>query len=99
QISYVDDVVPILEARCVSCHRDNGVAPWSMSSHQMVRGWSAMMRETLMTRRMPPGQIDYQDVDRFVDVHHITDNEIMTLVHWIDQGAMNNDNTDPLLGV
>ncbi len=98
-ISYVDDVVPILEERCVSCHRDNGVAPWAMSSHQMVQGWSAMMRETLMTRRMPPGQIDYLDVDRFVDVHHITDEELMTLVHWIDSGAQHSGGEDPLASI
>ena len=98
-ISYVDDVVPILEERCVTCHRDSGVAPWSMSSYQMVRGWSAMMRETLLTRRMPPGQIDHRDIDRFVDVHHITDQEMMTLIHWIDAGALNNSEADPLLDI
>ncbi len=98
-ISFVDDVVPILKARCVSCHKDNGVAPWAMSSHDMVRGWSAMMRETLLTRRMPPGQIDYKDIDKFVDVHYITDEEMITLVHWIDRGALNNGEIDPLLEI
>jgi thiol-disulfide isomerase/thioredoxin len=98
-ISYASDVVPILEKRCVSCHKENGVAPWAMSSYEMVRGWSAMMRETLLTRRMPPGQIDYQDVDKFVDVHYITDEEMTTLVHWIDRGAPNQDAIDPLLDI
>jgi len=98
-ISFVDDVVPILKARCVSCHKDNGVAPWAMSSHDMVRGWSAMMRETLLTRRMPPGQIDYKDIDKFVDVHYITDEEMITLVHWIDRGALNKGEIDPLLEI
>ena len=98
-ISFVDDVVPILQERCVSCHRENGVAPWAMSSYEMVRGWSAMMRETLLTRRMPPGQIDYKDIDKFVDVHYITDEEMVTLVHWIDRGALNKDDIDPLLEI
>jgi len=99
EISFVDDIVPILKERCVSCHKENGVAPWAMSSYEMVRGWSAMMRETLLTRRMPPGQIDYKDIDKFVDVHHITDEEMITLVHWIDQGALNKDKIDPLLEI
>ncbi|MDT8429584.1 MAG: redoxin domain-containing protein [Pseudomonadales bacterium] len=98
-ISYVEDIAPILERRCVSCHREGGVAPWAMSSHQMVRGWSTMMRETLLTRRMPPGQIDPLDIDRFEDVHHITDQEMMTLIHWIDAGAVNDDDFDPLLSI
>src|SRR5690606_6161181 len=96
KVSYVNDVVPVLERRCVTCHRDGGVAPWSMDSHQMVSGWSAMMRATLPTMRMPPGQIDNTYLDRFVDVHSISDAEKRTLVQWIDQGAPVDGEMDPL---
>ena len=95
-VSYANDVVPILEQRCVSCHRDGGVAPWSMDSHQMVSGWSEMMRETLLTMRMPPGQIDDTYVDNFTDVHSVSDSEKRTLVSWIDSGAAIDGSDDPL---
>lgn len=95
-ISYVSDVVPVLEQRCISCHRDGGVGPWSMDSHQMVSGWSEMMRETLLTLRMPPGQIDDIYIDNFVDVHSISDDEKRTLVRWIDSGAPVDGGVDPL---
>lgn len=95
-VSYANDVVPILEQRCVSCHRDGGVAPWSMDSHQMVSGWSEMMRETLLTMRMPPGQIDDTYLDNFTDVHSISDSEKRTLVSWIDSGAAIEGSDDPL---
>lgn len=96
EVSYVNDVVPVLEQRCVSCHRDGGVAPWSMDSHQMVSGWSEMMRETLLTLRMPPGQIDDTFLDKFIDVHSISDSEKRTLVRWIDAGAPFDGQDDPL---
>lgn len=95
-VSYADDVVPVLERRCVSCHRDGGVAPWSMDSHQMVGGWSEMMRETLLTMRMPPGQIDDTFLHGFVDVYSISDSEKRTLVRWIDSGAAMDVQDDPL---
>jgi len=95
-ISYVRDIVPILERRCVDCHREGGVAPWSMDSHLMVSGWAPMIRETLLTMRMPPGQIDSAFIEKFVDVHFITDEEKTTLVNWIDQGALKDGNEDPL---
>ena len=95
-VSYVNDVVPVLERRCVSCHRDGGVAPWSMDSHQMVSGWSEMMRETLMTMRMPPGQIDDTYIDNFIDVHSISASEKRALVRWIDSGAEIDGQDDPL---
>ena len=37
-VSYTDDIVPILQENCVSCHHDGAIGPWSMSSHAMVRG-------------------------------------------------------------
>ena len=99
-VSYEHEVAPILVERCVSCHRDNGMAPWVMDSHQMVQGWSAMIKETLLTRRMPPGQIDYEFADRYEDVHHISHDEIATLVRWIETGALKGPGeNDPLEAV
>lgn len=95
--SYSDDIVPILKKHCVDCHRDGGIAPWSMSSHAMVQGWSKMMREVLMTRRMPPGQFDAHVGKPIEDAVIVTSTELQTLVHWIDAGAaMANEETDPL---
>ena len=62
----------------------------------MVSGWAPMIRETLLTLRMPPGQIDDEYVDQFVDVHTITNDEKKTLVKWIDDGAPLEGGDDPL---
>ena len=94
--SYQNDIVPILQERCIACHQEGGLAPWAMSSHQMIQGWAPMIRETVMTKRMPPGQIDNFNLDNFVDVHHITPQEQATLIHWIDAGAPMNGKSDPL---
>ncbi len=95
-VSYTQDIVPILERNCVSCHRDGAIAPWSMSSHTMVRGWSPMMREVVMTRRMPPGQIDHHVGKTFQNVAGLTTREKQQLIHWIDQGAPQDGAADPL---
>ncbi|MEH6571019.1 MAG: redoxin domain-containing protein [Halioglobus sp.] len=96
-VSYSEDVAPILERHCVTCHRDGGIAPWSMSSHAMVQGWSKMMREVLMTRRMPPGQFDAHVGKPIEDGVVVTPQELQTLVHWIDAGApITADEPDPL---
>lgn len=95
QISYQDEIVPIVQRRCTVCHVEDGLAPWAMVSHRMMQGWSPMIREVLITRRMPPGQIDTQ-VGEWGDIHTITDDELMTLVHWIDSGARREGEADPL---
>jgi len=95
-ISYADDIAPILEERCVTCHQEGGIAPFAMSNHQMVQGWSPMIRETLITKRMPPGQIGREFVSEFHDVNHITIEETQKLVAWINAGSRNEGSSDPL---
>ncbi len=98
-VSYAEDIVPILERRCLACHTDGGIAPFAMSNHQIVQGWSPMIREVLYTKRMPPGQIDNEYVHEFKDVSHITIDETRTLVQWIDEGARFDGGEDPLPGL
>ncbi len=95
-VSYANDIAPILKERCVSCHMEGGIAPFAMSNHQMVQGWSPMIRETLYTKRMPPGQIDNEYVESFHGVNHITVEETQKLVSWINNGSQNKDDSDPL---
>lgn len=95
-VSYANDVAPILKERCVTCHMEGGIAPFAMTNHQMVQGWSPMIREVLYTKRMPPGQIGTEYVHDFRDVAHITVEETQKLVSWIEAGAQNNDGVDPL---
>ena len=98
-VSYLQDIVPILERRCLACHTEGGIAPFAMSNHQIVQGWSPMIREVLYTKRMPPGQIDNDYVREFKEVSHITVDETRTLVQWIDEGARFDGGDDPLPGL
>ena len=95
-VSYTNDIAPILIDNCVSCHHDGAIAPWSMSSHTMIRGWSPMIREVLMTRRMPPGQIDMHVGKPIAGVAGLTAKERQQLVHWIDAGSPVDGDVDPL---
>lgn len=96
-VSYAKDVAPILQNNCVKCHHDGGIAPWSMSSHTMIVGWSQMMREMVMTRRMPPGQIDTHVGKPIKDVAGLSVEEKQTLIHWINAGAPADESgEDPL---
>lgn len=96
-VSYTDDIAPLLADKCTTCHHDGGIAPWSMTDHAMVQGWSKMMKEVVMTRRMPPGQIDPHVGKPIEDVVEMTPAELQMLVHWIDAGAPIEDGAeDPL---
>ena len=95
QISYVETIVPILQQNCMECHRAEGIAPWAMSSYEMVRGFAPMMREVLRTRRMPPWHAD-PHVGEWLDDVGLSNQERATLVHWIEAGAPRGKGDDPL---
>ena len=98
-VSYTDEVVPILKENCVKCHREGAIAPWAMSSHQMIRGFSPMIREVVLTQRMPPGQIDPHVGRPIENVPGLTIEERKRLVRWIDSGSPKDGNSDPLTDI
>jgi len=83
---YETEVAPILIERCVVCHVDGGIGPFAMNSHQMVQGWGPMIREVLMTKRMPPSQVD-PAIKHFDNARNMSIAEVQTLVHWINAGS------------
>lgn len=94
-LSYASDIAPILAENCASCHREGGIAPFAMDSHAMVQGWSPMIREVLMTKRMPPGQLD-PEVGHFKNDYVLAVGDQQKLIHWIEAGAQLDGDSDPL---
>lgn len=94
-VSYQQDIAPMLQRRCAHCHVEEGLAPWAMNRHLMILGWSPMIREVVMTRRMPPGQIDGY-IGSWQQTHELPPEELAMLIHWIDQGAAQDGDVDPL---
>ncbi|MDC0934505.1 hypothetical protein OAS20_03070, partial [Gammaproteobacteria bacterium] len=84
--SYTKEIAPIIAENCASCHREGGIAPFAMDSHTMVLGWSPMIREVLLTKRMPPGQID-SHIGEFINDMVLADSDAQKLVHWIEAGS------------
>lgn len=93
---YAKDIAPILRENCTHCHVEGGIGPFAMNSYEMVRGWSHMMRQVVMTKRMPPEQVD-PHINHFDNANYLSVADEQTLVHWIDAGAPRGDSKeDPL---
>ncbi len=94
-LTYADDVGPILAANCVTCHREGGIGPWAMTGYPMVRGFAPMIREVIRTKRMPPWHADPVHGD-FSNDRSLTTEEIRAIVHWAEAGAPRGEGEDPL---
>jgi hypothetical protein len=98
QISYSDTIAPLLMEKCVDCHRPEGIGPWAMTSHTMIKGFAPMIREVVLTKRMPPWHAD-PHVNQFREDIGLTLEQKETLIHWIDAGSPRGNGPDPLTKV
>lgn len=93
---YATEVAPIIAENCAECHRQGGVGPFAIDSHLMLMGWSPMIREVLLNKRMPPTQMD-PFIGHSADARYVSPKDIQTVIHWINAGAPRGEGEiDPL---
>jgi hypothetical protein len=81
-------VAEILGQRCTSCHREGTVAPFALASHADVAAWAEPIVAEITARTMPPWGVDDSGAcQHFVDSRWLSDDEIATIVAWVDAGA------------
>jgi hypothetical protein len=95
-VSYARQVAPLLQSKCVECHSAGNVGPFAMSSYEKVKGWSAMIEEVVLDRRMPPWHAD-PHVGKFANARSLSGPEARTLLEWVEQGCPRGEGDDPLL--
>ncbi len=83
---YASDIAPIVIENCFECHRIGGVGPFALDKYISLLGWSPMIREVLLNKRMPPAQVD-PDLVKSRNARYMPVDQLQTLVHWIDAGA------------
>ena len=96
EIDYAQDVAPIFVEQCQACHREGGIAPWAMSNYQMLQAFAPAIKEAIVTKHMPPGQIDRKYAGTIINHRTLSNREIDTIVAWIDAGAPVEGDIDPL---
>lgn len=93
---YSGEIAPIIVDHCSECHRQGGVGPFALDSYIMVLGWSPMIREVLLNKRMPPAQVDPY-LGHSSAARYLSKQNLQSLIHWIDGGAPRGEGElDPL---
>ncbi len=95
QATFTKDVAPILQRSCVACHRPNEMAPMSLMTYEDVRPWARAIKTRVSAREMPPWHIDQNiGLQQFKDDPSLSDEEIATIVKWVDAGAPRGNPSD-----
>src|SRR5262249_16839551 len=86
-------VAPIVQNRCQECHRPGQVGPMPLLTYDDVSSWSAMIREVVEEKRMPPWHAAPSPL-KFKNDRGLAKEEYDTLLAWIDQGCPKGDGKD-----
>lgn len=92
KVTYYENVAPILQANCQSCHQPTGrnmaalVAPMSLMTYEETRPWARAISRKVQSREMPPWFAS-APTGVFSNERGLTDKEIQTLVAWVDAGS------------
>lgn len=96
---YSTEVAPIIVEHCSICHREDGAGPFAFNGYYSLVGWSAMVREVIMNKRMPPMQVD-QAYGATPSAHVLSAEKRQTIMHWMQAGAPRGEGAaDPLADV
>jgi hypothetical protein len=87
---FYKDVLPVLQRKCQSCHRPGEIGPMPLSTYQQARPWAKAIRESVLLKRMPPWFADSR-YGKFSNDWSLSQQEIETLVAWVDAGAPEGD--------
>ena len=88
--TFAKDVAPIFNKSCVECHRPTMFAPMSLTTYDDARPWAKSIKQRVVSRAMPPWGADPAH-GTFKNDPRLTEQEIATIVAWVDGGAVRGD--------
>jgi hypothetical protein len=93
--TFAKDVAPIFQKNCQTCHHQGTSAPMPLVTYEDVRPWARSIRQRVAARDMPPWHLDKTvGVRKYKNDRSLSDDEIATIVRWVDTGAPQGNPSD-----
>ena len=93
--TFSKHIAPIFQEKCEACHRPDSIAPMSLRTFQETRPWARSIKTKVESRQMPPWHIDKTvGIQEFKHDRSLSDEQIATIVKWVDNGAPEGDPKD-----
>jgi hypothetical protein len=90
QITFSENIAPIVYDNCVTCHRPGEAAPFALISYEDVKKRGALIVTVTKSRYMPPWHATH-GYGEFADERRLTDQQIATIADWVQQGMPQGD--------
>jgi hypothetical protein len=90
EVTYHQDIAPIVYQNCTSCHREGESAPFSLSNYEEVSRKAKTIARVMDDRYMPPWHASIDHLP-FRDMRRLSDEEIARFASWIEAGKPEGD--------
>ena len=89
-VTYSKQISRILQKRCVECHREGEIAPFTLTKYDDVVGWAEMIDEVVDEQRMPPWSASEKH-GKFANDRRLSAEEKKLIHRWVQAGAPQGD--------
>ena len=89
-VTFSEDIAPIIFNHCTSCHRPGEAAPFPLQSYADVRPRGRLIAASTRARQMPPWKADTADF-AFQGDRRLSDAQIDVIERWVNGGMLQGD--------
>jgi hypothetical protein len=89
-ITYTNQISRLFNKRCVECHRDGEIAPFTLTSYDDIIGWEDTILEVISDNRMPPWFANPEH-GSFSNDARLSKEEKELLRQWVENGMPEGD--------
>lgn len=93
KITYTRDIDPLMQANCVPCHYEGGIAPFSLETYKQTLRKSMMIQFATESRFMPIWNAE-SGYGHFRDQHELTEYQINLIKKWDTTGRSYGDSSE-----
>jgi hypothetical protein len=95
--TFYQDVLPILETHCTSCHAEGQIGPFPLGTYEQAAPFAPAIAGAVASGSMPPWPPS-ADCNRYVGERSLEASAIDILQAWADGGAPEGDAGQPVHG-
>lgn len=85
QVTFYNDVWPIVQQKCGTCHKPQGAAPFSLTDYASVNKRASFILDVIESGYMPPYPADPSFAEH-ANANFLKKEEIALLKQWIKEG-------------
>lgn len=95
ETTWHQHIAPIVVGKCSGCHRDGGIAPFSLEGYEQAAPFAELSLGAIESGQMPPWGADETEEctprHRFKHDPRLTDEQLELFADWIADGTLEGD--------